>query len=70
MSNYDKIRRDICEQWLTLQFLEILRQVLADSLGDLVDEFDVEEHRNAPKEPQDEGGPEHNVDLGAGNGQR
>ena len=31
--------------------------------------FDVEEHRNVPKGPQDEGVPEHNVDLGAGNSQ-
>jgi hypothetical protein len=35
----------------------------------LVDGFDVEKHRNVPEEPQDEGVPEHNVDLGAGNGQ-
>ena len=54
MSNYDKVRCDICEKWLTLQFLEIPRQLLPNSLGDLVDEFDVEEHRNVPKEPQDE----------------
>ena len=67
MSNYDKIRCDICEQSLTLQFLETHRQLLANSLG--VDEFDVEEHRNIPKEPQDEGVPEHNVDFGAGSGQ-
>ena len=44
MSNYDKISCDICEQWLTLQFLEIHRQLLANSLGYLVDEFDVDEH--------------------------
>ena len=42
---------------------------MAKSLRDLVDEFDVEEHRNVPKELQDEGVPEHNVDLGAGNSQ-
>ena len=35
----------------------------------MVDEFDVEEHQNVPTEPQDEGVPEHNVDLGADNGQ-
>ena len=35
----------------------------------MVDEFDVEEHRNVHKEPQDERVPEHNVSLGAGNGQ-
>ena len=67
-SNYDKIRHDICEQWLTLQFIEIHRHLLANSLGDLVDKFDVQEHWNAPKEPQDEEVPEHNVDLGVGNG--
>ena len=33
MSNYDKIRRAIGEQWLTLQFLEIHRELLANSLG-------------------------------------
>ena len=37
MSNYDKIRRAIGEQWLTLQFLEIHRELLANSLGGLVD---------------------------------
>jgi len=35
----------------------------------LVDEFDVEEHRNVHKEPEDKRVPEHNVSLGAGNGQ-
>ena len=65
MSNYEKKRCDICKQWLTLQFIEIHRQLLANFIGDLVDELDVEEHRNVPKEPQDEGVPEHNVDLGA-----
>ena len=69
MSNYDKNRRYICEQWLTLQFIEIHKQPLANSLGDLVDEFDVEEHLNVPDEPQDEGVPEHNVDLVASNSQ-
>ena len=35
----------------------------------MVDEFDVEEHRNVPKEPQDERVSEHYVDPGVGNGQ-
>ena len=51
MSNYDKLRCDICEKWLTLKFLEIPRQLLANSLGDFVNESDVEEHRDVPKEP-------------------
>ena len=49
--------------------IEIHRQLLADSLVGLVDEFDVKEHRHIPKVPQDEGVPEHNVNLGAGNSQ-
>ena len=69
MSNYDKIKRDICKQSLTINFLEIHRQLLANSLRDFVDEFDVEEHWNVSKEPQDEIVSEHSVDLGAGNGQ-
>ena len=36
MSDYNKIKRDICEQSLTLNFLEIHRQLLANFLGDLV----------------------------------
>ena len=52
-----------------LQFIETHRQLLANSLGEMVDESDVEDHRDVPKEPQDEGVPEHNVDLGTGNGQ-
>ena len=35
----------------------------------MVDDLDVEERQNIPKEPQDERVPEHNVDLAAGNGQ-
>ena len=50
-------------------FLEICRQPLANSLGDLFDEFDLEEHQNVPKEPQDKRVSEHNVNLGVGNGQ-
>ena len=43
MSNYDEIICDICEKWLTLKFLEIPRQLLANYVGDFVDESDVEE---------------------------
>ena len=65
MSNYDKIICDICKKWLTLKFLEIPRQLLANSLGDFVKNSDVKEHRDVPKEPQDEGVPAHNDNLGA-----
>ena len=65
MSNYDEIICDICEKWLTLKFLEIPRQLLANYPGDFVDGSDVEEHRNVPKEPQGEGLPAHNDNLGA-----
>ena len=65
MSNYNKIICDIHKKWLTLKFLEIPRQLLANSLGDFVNESDVEEYRDIPKEPQDEGVPAHNDNLGA-----
>ena len=65
MSNYDKIICNICKKWLTSKFLEIPRQLLANSLGDFVTKSDVEEHWDIPKEPQDKEVPVHNDNLGA-----
>jgi len=50
---------------LTLQFLEIRRQLLADPIGNPVNEFNGEGHRNIHKKAQDNRVPVYNADLGA-----